>query len=332
MRLIASLDRRSRGRAPRGPRPARAAPPRTPPRAAAPGTPTRAAASPPNSSTSNPSRSRSAACASSACRAARRQLDQQRLEQPLALEPAAGQPLGDALEQDALVRHVLVDDGDALFVHRDDERVAELAERHHAAGSAAVARPRWPADSVRRRRPKRRRSAPRAASAPRRALADRVGPAGARCPAARERRADSRPAAAASTAAARSSGAATRGRSSGAGPRPSASPSARRTTWWMYDWSRNRTSAFVGWTLTSTASRGISMNRCTSGLRSLIDADAVGVDDRVRDGPVLHDAAVDEHVLRPARRPLLGQRRDVARAPSRRRCSRRTSMRSARSP
>ena len=39
---------------------------------------------------------------------------------------------------------------------------------------------------------------------------------------------------------------------------------------------------------------------------------AVGIDDRVRDGPVLDDAAVDEDVLRPARRPLLGQRRDEA--------------------
>ena len=42
---------------------------------------------------------------------------------------------------------------------------------------------------------------------------------------------------------------------------------------------------------------------------------AVGVDDRVRDRPVLDDAAVDEDVLRAARRPLLGQRRDVAGQP-----------------
>ena len=42
---------------------------------------------------------------------------------------------------------------------------------------------------------------------------------------------------------------------------------------------------------------------------------AVGVDDRVRDRPVLHDAPVDEDVLRPARRPLLGQRGDVAGEP-----------------
>ena len=93
---------------------------------------------------------------------------------------------------------------------------------------------------------------------------------------------------------------------------PSASISARRTTSCTSDCSRKRTSAFVGCTLTSTASGGISMNRCTSGLRSLIDADAVGVDDRVRDRPVLDDAAVDEDVLRAARRPLLRQRRDEA--------------------
>ena len=65
--------------------------------------------------------------------AARRQLDEHRLEQPLALEPPARQPLGDALEQHALVRDVLIDDRDALFVNGDDERVAELAERHHRA-------------------------------------------------------------------------------------------------------------------------------------------------------------------------------------------------------
>ena len=39
---------------------------------------------------------------------------------------------------------------------------------------------------------------------------------------------------------------------------------------------------------------------------------AVGVDDGVRHRAVLDDAAVDEQVLRTARRPLLGQRRDVA--------------------
>ena len=40
--------------------------------------------------------------------------------------------------------------------------------------------------------------------------------------------------------------------------------------------------------------------------------DAVGLDDRVRDGPVLDDAAVDEDVLRAAGRPLVAERGDVA--------------------
>jgi hypothetical protein len=53
-------------------------------------------------------------------------LDQHRDEQALRFEAVGCQPLERALVQDALVRHVLVDDGDALGVHRDDERVAEL--------------------------------------------------------------------------------------------------------------------------------------------------------------------------------------------------------------
>ena len=40
--------------------------------------------------------------------------------------------------------------------------------------------------------------------------------------------------------------------------------------------------------------------------------DAVRLGDRVRDGPVLHDPAVDEDVLRAAHRPLVAERRDVA--------------------
>ena len=48
---------------------------------------------------------------------------------------------------------------------------------------------------------------------------------------------------------------------------PSASANARLTTSWTSDCSRNRTSALVGWTLTSTRSGGSSTNRCTSGLR-----------------------------------------------------------------
>ena len=63
----------------------------------------------------------------------RRQVEQQRLEQALALEPSGRQPLHRPLEEHALVRHVLVDDGDALVVDRDDEGVAELAEGDHRA-------------------------------------------------------------------------------------------------------------------------------------------------------------------------------------------------------
>src|SRR5688572_646068 len=61
----------------------------------------------------------------------RRQLHEQRFQQALALETPGRQPLGEPLEQDALVRHVLVDDRDAFLVHGDDEGVAELPERHH---------------------------------------------------------------------------------------------------------------------------------------------------------------------------------------------------------
>ena len=64
---------------------------------------------------------------------ARRQLHEDRHEEPLALEAAARQPLGNPFEQHALVRDVLIDDRQAFFVNRDDERVAELAERHQRA-------------------------------------------------------------------------------------------------------------------------------------------------------------------------------------------------------
>jgi hypothetical protein len=42
---------------------------------------------------------------------------------------------------------------------------------------------------------------------------------------------------------------------------------------------------------------------------------AVGIDDRVRDRLILHDPAVDEQILRSARRSLLGEGRDEARDP-----------------
>ena len=58
----------------------------------------------------------------------RRHLDEQRLEQPLALETRLRQPLRDALEEHALVGHVLVDDGDAILVDRDDEALVQLGD------------------------------------------------------------------------------------------------------------------------------------------------------------------------------------------------------------
>jgi hypothetical protein len=46
------------------------------------------------------------------------------------------------------------------------------------------------------------------------------------------------------------------------------------------------------------------------GAALLVGRHAVGIDNRVGDGPVLDDAAIDEHVLRTAHRPLLGERGD----------------------
>ena len=44
----------------------------------------------------------------------------------------------------------------------------------------------------------------------------------------------------------------------------------------------------------------------------LVRRHAVGVENGVRDRPILDDPPVDEHVLRAADRALLGQRRDKA--------------------
>jgi len=60
-----------------------------------------------------------------------RQLQDDGHEQALTLGAPAGQALHHLLEQHALVRHVLIDDCDALVVHRDDEGVAELPQRRH---------------------------------------------------------------------------------------------------------------------------------------------------------------------------------------------------------
>ena len=74
------------------------------------------------------------------------------------------------------------------------------------------------------------------------------------------------------------------------------------------------------------------INRCTSGLRSLIDATLYASMMACAMVRSLHDAAVDEDVLRAARRALFRQARQHSRRSSRRRVSRRTSIRSVRSP
>jgi hypothetical protein len=62
---------------------------------------------------------------------ARREVEHDRRQQALRFERAAREPFRDLLEENPLVRDVLVHDRDALIVDRDDERVAELAERRH---------------------------------------------------------------------------------------------------------------------------------------------------------------------------------------------------------
>ena len=58
-------------------------------------------------------------------------LEHDRGQQPLRLELARSQAFGKLLEQNALVRHVLVDDREPVVIDRNDERVAELADRRH---------------------------------------------------------------------------------------------------------------------------------------------------------------------------------------------------------
>ena len=64
--------------------------------------------------------------------------------------------------------------------------------------------------------------------------------------------------------------------------------------------------------MTSTRSGGDAQEQVDLRAALLDRRDAVGLDDRVRDRPVLDDAAVDEDVLRAAGRALVAERRDVA--------------------
>ncbi len=59
----------------------------------------------------------------------RREFDHQRQQQALAFDFLRRSLLQDLLEQHALVGHVLVDDPQAFRIHREDEGVANLAQR-----------------------------------------------------------------------------------------------------------------------------------------------------------------------------------------------------------
>ncbi len=85
----------------------------------------------PKSSSSNPARASAFACESSVWCSSGADFEHDRREHALGLERAAAQPLRDLLEENALVGDVLVDDRQPLVIDRDDERVAELAERRH---------------------------------------------------------------------------------------------------------------------------------------------------------------------------------------------------------
>ena len=89
--------------------------------------------SPPNSSTSNPKRASASDFEIRAARSAGGSSRTHGNQQTLTLERFGRQPLHDPLEQHPLVRDVLIDDAQPLVVHGDDERVAELPERDHRA-------------------------------------------------------------------------------------------------------------------------------------------------------------------------------------------------------
>ena len=59
----------------------------------------------------------------------RSQFDDQRHEQTLALDLLRLALAQDSLEQHALVGHMLIDDPEAIFVNRENERISNLAER-----------------------------------------------------------------------------------------------------------------------------------------------------------------------------------------------------------
>ena len=106
----------------------------------------------PNPSISKPKRSSSRGAIDQRLMRGRGDVDHQGDEQPLRLERSTGKPLHHPLEQHPLVRNVLIDDRHPFIVHRNDERVAKLAERNHRPDLGGRVRLKPGATSGRRRR------------------------------------------------------------------------------------------------------------------------------------------------------------------------------------
>ena len=260
------LRRATRGRALRGPRPARARPPRSRRHRGAPARADSRRLSPPNSSISMPNLSRVGGVLHQRLPLRGRQLHENRRQQPLALQTSGRQPLHDLLEQHPLVRDVLIDDRHSFVVHRDDERVAELTERNHGTDVRA-----------------RRSLVPGPASARVRSPGiGSVGPSGSTLPASHHRLPTDAPARTPGIVmASRLDEANAPARASAEAPArvpdPARPPGARRSTSWTSDCSRNRTSAFVGWTFTSTRSGGDPEEQVHLRASLLDGGDAVGL-------------------------------------------------------
>ena len=246
---------------------------------------------------------------------ARRQLDEHRLEEPLALETSRCEPFDDALEQHSLVRDVLIDDRDAFVIDGHDERVAELAERNHRSNHARSLRSGCAVDGA--------LGARKVADTRRRTRG-----------ACTVHRLGNVPAYEAATAASSSL-------SDGRGA-SSCSSGTQAATERVAQGAANH---LVHVRLIAEAHFGLrGMHVHVHGRRRHRDEQvhfgaafldrrhAVGVDDGVRDGPVPDDPPVDEDVLRAARRTLFRQCGNIADNLYVATVSRRTSIRSDRSP
>ena len=241
----------------------------------------------------------------------RRDVEHHRHEQPLRLERAGRQALHHALEQHALVRDMLIDDRNPLVVHGDDERVAELAEGNHRLDIDRRSH-------CRGRRDRRERLALRVLRAPR--LLFRMANPPVRVRAAREDSRERRRV--------------RRGRRRRVGDGLQAVPRRRvfgpelqlRRAALAERLHERAAHHLVHERLLAEADfrlRGVHVHVERVGRHldeevhlgaALLDRRlAVGIDDRVRDRTVLDDPAVDEDVLRSARRSLIGERGDETR-------------------